>query len=103
MKRGLIANFYESSLLLFLGSSFSGAEVEQLAKVANMVVVYLVVILFTYLSQNVRRQHINFILCLIFAGLFLGFANFVNDPSAEIVWAFYILGDMFSSAMLIFF
>lgn len=103
MKRGLLVNFYQEAPLLLFGTTFTGAEVEQLAKVVNMIVVYAVVILFTYLSRKVERQHINLIFCLIFAALFVLFANLINTPGAGTAWSFYVLGDMFNSVMVIFF
>lgn len=103
MKRGLLVSYYQNTPLQLLGTSFSGAEVEQLAKVVNMVVVYGVVVLFTILSRKFSRRSINLILCLIFSGLFILFANLMREPAAGVSWSFYVLGDMFNSALLTFF
>lgn len=103
LKRGLLVNFYQENPLQFLGTSFAGAEVEQLAKVLNMIVVYAIVILFTYLSRRLRRQHLNLFLNLFFGGLFVMFAFFMQNPGAPTSWSFYVLGDMFNSAMVTFF
>ncbi|SHE93803.1 ATP:ADP antiporter, AAA family [Fodinibius roseus] len=103
MKRGLLVSYYQNTPLQLLGTSFSGAEVEQLAKVVNMFVVYGVVVLFTILSRKFSRRSINLILCLIFSGLFVLFANLMREPAAGVSWSFYVLGDMFNSALLTFF
>lgn len=103
LKRGLIVNFYQDSPLQLLGMSFAGAEVEQLAKVVNMVVVYAIVVGYTLLSRKLRRQHLNFFLNLFFGGLFLIFAYLMQNPGAATTWSFYVLGDMFNSAMVTFF
>lgn len=51
LKRGLLVSFYQEAPLQILGTSFAGAEVEQLAKVLNMIVVYGIVVIFTLLSR----------------------------------------------------
>lgn len=103
MKRGLLVNLYQENPLFLLGFSFAGAEVEQLAKVGNMVVVYLFVIVFTLLARKLKRQHLNLVLCSFFSGLFLLFSYLVIDPGEKTAWSFYILGDIFNSAMVTFF
>lgn len=103
LKRGLLVNFYQDAPLHLFGTAFAGAEVEQLAKVLNMIVVYGIVIFFTMLSRKYSRQKMNVILCLIFSGLFILFANLMYTPTAGVSWSFYVLGDMFNSAMLVFF
>ena len=103
MKRGLLVSYYQNDPLLLLGTSFSGAEVEQLAKVVNMVVVYLMVVFFTMLARRFSRQKMNLILCSVFIGLFVLFANLVRSPTAGVTWSFYVLGDMFNSVLLTFF
>ena len=103
LKRGLLVNFYQDNPLQLLGGSFAGAEVEQLAKVVNMVVVYGIVVLFTLLSRKLKRQHLNLFLNLFFAGLFILFALLISNPGPSVSWSFYVLGDMFNSAMVTFF
>jgi len=103
MKRGILVNLYQEAPLFVWGISFAGAEVEQLAKVANMVVVYLFVIVFTLLSRKLPRQHLNLVLCSFFAALFLLFSFLVSDPGETTAWSFYILGDIYNSAMVTFF
>ena len=103
MKRGILVNLYQEAPLMIWGITFAGAEVEQLAKVANMFVVYLFVIAFTYLSRKLPRQQLNLVLCSFFSGLFLIFSFLVRDPGEPTAWSFYILGDIFNSAMVTFF
>jgi AAA family ATP:ADP antiporter len=103
MKRGLLVNLYQESPLAILGTTFAGAEVEQLAKVLNMIVVYGFVILFTLLSRKLKRQQLNLFLCTLFSGLFFLFSIFIRDPGSYTAWSFYVLGDIFNSAMVTFF
>ena len=103
LKRGLLVNFYQANPLQLMGTSFSGAEVEQLAKVVNMIVVYAIVVIFTILARKLQRQHLNLVLNLFFGGLFILFAGLMHNPGAPTSWSFYVLGDMFNSAMVTFF
>jgi len=103
LKRGLLVNYYQENPLQLLGTSLAGAEVEQLAKVVNMVVVYAMVVGFTLLARKLKRQHLNLVLNLFFAGLFILFAGLMRSPGAPTSWSFYVLGDMFNSAMVTFF
>jgi len=103
MKRGLLVNLYQESPLALLGTTFAGAEVEQLAKVLNMIVVYGFVVLFTYLSRKLKRQQLNLFLCTLFSGLFMLFSFLIRDPGSYTAWSFYVLGDIFNSAMVTFF
>lgn len=103
LKRGLLVNYYQDHPLTMFGMSFAGAEVEQLAKVVNMIVVYVLVVVFTLLSRKFKRQHLNLILNLFFGGLFIYFAGLMNSPGAPTSWSFYVLGDMFNSVMVTFF
>lgn len=103
LKRGLLVNFYQSNPLQFMGASFAGAEVEQLAKVVNMLVVYVIVVVFTLLARKLKRQHLNLALNSFFAGLFILFASLMHNPGSATSWSFYVLGDMFNSAMVTFF
>lgn len=103
MKRGILVNTYQENPLILFGASFAGAEVEQLAKVANMLVVYVFVVAFTLLARKLPRQKLNIVLCSFFAGLFVLFSFYVNNPGQTTAWSFYILGDVFNSAMVTFF
>ncbi len=103
LKRGLLVNFYQDAPLTLMGFTFAGAEVEQLAKVLNMVVVYGIVIGFTMLSRKFKRHNLNLILSSVFAVLFIIFANLMRQPEAGTAWSFYVLGDMFNSTFVTFF
>jgi len=46
---------------------------------------------------------LNLTLNLFFAGLFILFASLMSNPGPATSWSFYVLGDMFNSAMVTFF
>ncbi len=100
IKKGALIGYYKQDALQLLGLSFGGAEVEQLAKVVNMIVVFGVVVLFTLLIRRFKRQQVVYIFCgLISVGLiYFGFA--LTSPEAIDAWTFYVFGDIFNSVMV---
>jgi AAA family ATP:ADP antiporter len=103
IKRGLLVNTYQENPLEIFGMIFAGAEVEQIAKVVNMLVVYLVVIIFSLLSNMMKRTQLNLTLSVVFGSLFLIFAFLLQNPGTATAWSLYVYGDMFNSAMVTFF
>jgi len=103
LKRGLLVSFYQETPLQILGMTLAGAEVEQLAKVLNMVVAFAMVIGFTYLYKKVSRKMLVTIISLLFSGLFVMYGLLLQTPSPVEVWSFYIFGDMFNTALVTLF
>lgn len=100
VKRGLILNYFGEDPLQFMGYVLSGAQAEQLGKVLNTIVAYVVVVVFTILVRRVARHQLVLIACGTFAGLFVLFSAFVGDPNQITVWTFYVLGDIFNTVMV---
>ncbi len=103
LKRGVIVNYFGDDPIQFLGMTFGGAEAEQIGKILNMIVVYLVVILFTYLARRFARHHLTLIFGVIFSASFVLFAALVQNPTEAVVWSFYVYGDMFNTVMVALF
>lgn len=103
IKRGLLVNTYQENPLELFGLAFAGAEVEQIAKVVNMLVVYLVVVVFSLLSNMMKRTQLNLTLSIFFGALFLIFGFLLQNPGSLTAWSLYVYGDMFNSAMVTFF
>jgi AAA family ATP:ADP antiporter len=103
IKRGALIGMYASDPLQFMGLQFSGAEAEQLGKVLNMIVVYGLVVGYTWLVRRYTRLQMIMVLCAMLSGLLAVFAFLVDDPSAPTVWSFYVFGDMFNSLMVVTF
>lgn len=103
VKRGLIINHFQENPLSLLGFTFSGAQAEQFGKVLNLLAVYLVVVLFVHLSRRVARHHLVQIFALGFAAAFVLYSRMIHSGSDLMVWSFYVLGDMFNTAMVAIF
>ena len=99
LKKAAFIGFYKGTGATFFG--MGGPEAEQIAKVGNMVVAFVAMIVFTLLSRKLHRQR----LTLVFAGfsvaVLLGYLPFVGgEPGAPIVWSFYLFGDLFNTLMV---
>lgn len=100
IKKGALISFYKQDALQVMGLTFGGAEVEQLAKVVNMIVVFGVVVLFTMLIRRFKRQQVVYIFCGLISLLLIYFGFTIVSPSAFDAWSFYVFGDVFNSIMV---
>jgi AAA family ATP:ADP antiporter len=103
IKRGMILGYYGEHPLQFLDGSWVGAEVEQLAKVVNVVVALAAVALFTTAVRRLRRVVVVYVCCAVFAVGLVGFGLAVDDPSGPLVFTFYSFGDLFNTVMVALF
>ena len=62
IKKGMFIQFYDQDGFTLLGTHFSASQAELLAKVLNMGVAFLAVVVFTVLSHSLRRQHLSYAL-----------------------------------------
>ena len=103
IKRGALIGFYADDPLQLLGVTFSGAEAEQIGKTLNMLVVYVLVVAYTWLVHRTTRLQVIVLLCGVLGGLMAFFAYAISSPSGPVVWSFYVFGDMFNSLMVVTF
>lgn len=103
VKRGLIISHFGQDPLQLFGFTFSGAQAEQVGKVLNLFAVYLVVVLFVYLSRRVPRHRLVQIFALGFGAAFVFYSRTIHSGSDLMVWTFYVFGDMFNTAMVAIF
>lgn len=103
IKRGALIGLYADDPLQLLGTSFSGAEAEQLGKVLNMLVVYALVVGYTWLVRRYTRLQVIVLLCGVLGGMMAFFAYAIASPGDPVVWSFYVFGDMFNSLMVVTF
>ena len=103
VKRGLIISHFGEDPLQLFGFTLSGAQAEQVGKVLNLFAVYLVVVLFVYLSRRVARHRLVQIFALGFGAAFVFYSRMIHSGSDLMVWTFYVFGDMFNTAMVAIF
>ncbi len=100
IKKSTFIEFYDVSGFELLGTTMTGAQAELLAKVLNMVVAFVAVVVFSWLSDRLRRQQLTFAFALFFAASYVGYATQLEEPGAWTVWSFYLFGDLFSTLMV---
>jgi AAA family ATP:ADP antiporter len=102
IKKGLFIDFYDSGGETFqiLGWQLTASQAEMFAKVGNMVVVFVAVLVFTVLAHRLRRQQLTYVFgAFCFAGL-LWFSAVLPAAGERTVWSFYIFGDLYNSLMV---
>ncbi|RPJ87044.1 MAG: hypothetical protein EHM18_03110 [Acidobacteria bacterium] len=77
-----------------------GAGLELYAKLGNIAVAALGVMLFTWLYNRVRRDRLIYILCGFFLACFALMIWALAHPEAWSIWSFYFLGDLESTLMV---
>lgn len=119
LKKALFVGYYNANPI----GSLDGPEVEQLAKVGNMVVAFAAVVAFTILARKFHRHQLTMIFSIFSAAVLVFFAIAIGSPdivlypvkgdhgavlkavSVEsagdlISWAFYLFGDLFNTLMV---
>lgn len=100
LKKGLFIGFYRARGIDLLGVHLTAAQGELVAKVANMVVAFVAVVVFSRLARTLRRQQLTEVFAGFFTVAFALLAWAVSHPSGTVAWAFYLLGDLYSTLMV---
>ncbi|GHD32637.1 NTP/NDP exchange transporter [Parahalioglobus pacificus] len=100
LKKGLFIQYYDDRGFTFLGTVFNAAQAELLAKVLNMVVAFIAVVVFSALSRQLRREKLSFVFTGFFVACYVLFVQLLHQPGPGTVWSFYLFGDLFSTLMV---
>ncbi len=100
LKKTLLIGLYSDRPFQLLGHALGGPEAEQVAKVLNMLVAALAMIVFSALANRYRRQQLSYIFTTFFILAYGYFAFALQSPTPSAVWCFYLLGDLFSTLMV---
>jgi len=103
LKKTLFIQFYDKTQFDFLGYLFSGAQAELLAKTANVGVAVLALMAFIHLSRKFKGHKLTLIFCLFFIVSLLVLKGFLIAGSESAIWVFYLMGDLFSTLMVVSF
>ncbi len=100
IKKTVFINFYGRETFDFAGLTLSGPQAELIAKVMNMVVAYVAVVVFSALARTLRREQLTYAFSAFFLAAF-AYYRFVLAGAGELtVWSFYLFGDAFSTLMV---
>lgn len=100
IKKTLFIGYYQGSGFNLWGWQMTASQAELLAKVMNMVVAFIAVTVFTWLTRKFRRQQLTLIFSIFFMVCYTGYSQLINDPGDLTVWTFYLFGDLFSTLMV---
>ncbi|MCB2198127.1 hypothetical protein KQI63_01910 [bacterium] len=100
LKTALFLQYYQVSGVTLGAIHLGAAQAELLAKVLNMGVAFIAVIVFTWLSRRLYRQKLTFVFTAFFLVSYLVYSFVLQNPSAPGVWTFYLFGDLFSTLMV---
>ncbi len=100
IKKSLFIQYYQAGGLDLLTWHLSGPQAELLAKVLNMVVAFVAVVVFTWLARRLRRQQLTFAFSAFFLASYVGYTVILDDPTDLEVWTFYLFGDLYSTLMV---
>jgi AAA family ATP:ADP antiporter len=100
IKKSLFTEFYDKGGFDLFAWHMSGPQAELLAKVLNMVVAFVAVVVFTWLARRFRRQQLSFIFTGFFLASYVAYTFVIANPQSITVWSFYLFGDLFSTLMV---
>jgi AAA family ATP:ADP antiporter len=100
IKKALFIEFYDQAGFTLLEWHMTGPQAELIAKVLNMVVAFLAVVVFTWLAGRFRREQLTFIFTVFFLASYVAYAFMMETPGGLTVWSFYLFGDLFSTLMV---
>jgi AAA family ATP:ADP antiporter len=103
IKKGLFIEYYDQSGFYLFSWHLLAAQAELLAKVLNMVVAIVAVVIFSWLSRRLRRQQLTYVFCLFFLVCLFFYSLVINAPDSSAVWSFYLFGDLWSTLMVVTF
>ncbi len=100
IKKSLFIQHYDVTGFDLLGWLLTASQAELLAKVLNMVIAFLAVVVFTWLVRRFRRQQLTFIFSGFFLASYAIYSLVIHEPAGTTVWSFYLFGDLFSTLMV---
>lgn len=100
VKKALLVAHYARDPLALWGHSLQPAQVEMLAKQANVLVALAVALVAGLVARHVRREAYLLSFVLAMAALLLALIPHLETASSWAVWLFYLYGDLFVSALV---
>jgi len=100
LKSKLFIEYYDESGFSLFSWNMAAAQAELLAKILNMFVAFIAVIVFTILVRRFRRQQLTYIFSGFFAVCYVAYTFVINNPGDLTIWIFYLFGDLFSTLMV---
>jgi AAA family ATP:ADP antiporter len=100
LKKGAFLAYYELNPLHFLGSVYTAAQAELLAKEINVALALLAALLFSRLSRLLLRERLFLFLAFSFGGFFLLLAKTGDFHDEPAIWSLYLSGDLYVTVLV---
>ncbi|MBL0060833.1 MAG: MFS transporter [bacterium] len=100
IKKALFIQYYDTTGFTLLNWHMTASQAELIAKVLNMLVAIIAVIVFTWLSRHFRRQQLTYCFSAFFLAGYVLYSPLIVNPTDLTVWTFYLFGDLFSTLMV---
>lgn len=100
IKKSVFIGFYDIAGFNLSGWHLNASQAELIAKILNMIVAFMAVIVFTWLSRRYHRQQLTVIFGLFCIIAYAIYSQVINEPSPFVVWTFYLYGDLFNTLMV---
>ncbi len=100
IKKSIFIEYYAESGFDLMGWVMLASQAELIAKVMNMVVAFVAVVVFSWLASRYRRQQLSFIFTGFFLASYVAYTLVLGEPGDLTVWSFYLFGDLFSTLMV---
>jgi AAA family ATP:ADP antiporter len=100
LKKGLFLRTYDATGFDLLGLHLTSAQAELIAKIGNLFVALAAAVVFTALARRLRPHRLALAVGSAFLVGHALFAWLVAAPGEASVWAFYLYGDLWSTAMI---
>jgi AAA family ATP:ADP antiporter len=103
IKASLFIEYYDATGFDLLSWHLTAAQAELFAKLLNMGVAFVAVLVFTQLSRRWERQNLTYVFSAFFLLTFGAYGALLGQPSGATVWTFYLFGDLYSTVMVVTF
>jgi ATP/ADP translocase len=92
IKKAIFITFYDQTGFNLWGWQMEAAQAELLAKVMNMFVAIIAVVIFTWLVRRMQRQQLTLVFSVFFMVAYVIYSMVINNPTDVTVWTFHPRG-----------
>ncbi|MFC2173157.1 NTP/NDP exchange transporter, partial [Acidobacteriota bacterium] len=100
IKKSLFIGHYNQTGLDLGSWHLIASQAELIAKVANMLVAIIAVMVFSWLAKSFRREQLTYTFSVFFMACFILYSYLVSHPADATVWTFYLFGDLWATLMV---
>jgi ATP:ADP antiporter, AAA family len=100
IKKALFITYFETSGVDLFSWHLQAPQAELIAKILNMFVAFIAVVVFSWISKKFHKQQLTFIFSAFFIVSYILYSFTINNPVDLTVWTFYLFGDLFSTLMV---